>query len=279
VVDRHCSVYLRSTMSSVEFTPSKRGFIIQLKELSYTYDQICTKLGVSKSGAWWTIQCDKIHNTRNTLSRSGHPEAVNDRKRHQVLRKVCGNHCATFVDIAENLYGITACQIQTIAAEHGLHHHVAHRKPFLSAANVKKQLAWAKANEWKDWDKVIWTDEAKIELGECPGHQYVTHGPGEEFLPKNIQPTFHSGRDSIMVWGCISRDQKGPLIRLKMQPGVIDKNGKKQGGGLNGPKYVEQVLCGPLVEFVADMKERKGDRITMVEDGAPSHRSVVAKKA
>jgi hypothetical protein len=48
---------------------------------------------------------------------------------------------------------------------------------------------------------------------------------------------------------------------------------------LNGLKYVEQVLCGPLVEFVADMKERKGDGITMVEDGAPSHRSVVMKKA
>jgi hypothetical protein len=48
---------------------------------------------------------------------------------------------------------------------------------------------------------------------------------------------------------------------------------------LNGPKYVEQVLCGPLVEFVADMKERKSDWITVVEVGAPSHCSVVAKKA
>jgi hypothetical protein len=48
---------------------------------------------------------------------------------------------------------------------------------------------------------------------------------------------------------------------------------------LNGPKYVEQVLHGPLVEFVADMKERKGDGITVVEDGAPSHHSVVVKKA
>ena len=47
-------------MSSVEFTTSKQGHIIQLKELGYTYDQIHTKLGVSKSGAWWTIQHDKI---------------------------------------------------------------------------------------------------------------------------------------------------------------------------------------------------------------------------
>jgi len=66
-----------------------------------------------------------------------------------------------------------------------------------------------------------------------------------------------------------------------MQPEVTDKNGKKQGGGLslNGPKDVEQVLCGPLVKFVADMKEGKGDGITIVEDGAPSHCSIVAKKA
>jgi hypothetical protein len=95
-------------MSSVEFTLSKWGCIIQLKELGYTYDQIHAKLGVSKSGAWWTIQCDKTH---NTLPCSGLPKAVNNQQRHQVLHEVCGNHCATFADITENLYGITACQI------------------------------------------------------------------------------------------------------------------------------------------------------------------------
>ena|SRR5882762_1442812 len=129
------------------------------------------------------IQHDKIHDTHNTLPHSGHPKAVDDHKCCQALCEVHGNHHATFADIAESLSGITACQIQTI---HGLHHCVIHRKPFLCAANVKKQLAWTKANEQKDWDKVIWTNKAKIELGECPGCQYVTCGPGEEFLPKNI---------------------------------------------------------------------------------------------
>ena len=81
-----------------------------------------------------------------------------------------------------------------------------------------------------------------------------------------------------MVWACISHNQKGPLIRFDMVPEIMNEKGKKKGGGLDGSKYVKQVLQGPLKDFVADMKVEQGLNILVLEDGAPSHhRKVTAK--
>ena len=77
----------------------------------------------------------------------------------------------------------------------------------------------------RDWNEVIWTDEAKLELGERLGHRRVMRLPGEEFLPKNIQLTFKSSCKSIMVWGCIAHGVKGPLIKLEFPPATMSEKG------------------------------------------------------
>lgn len=63
-----------------------------------------------------------------------------------------------------------------------------------------------------------------------------------------------------MLWGCIAHNQKGPLIRLDRVPEVMNEKGKKRGGGLDGPKYVKQVLQSPLNDFINELKaERSRD--------------------
>lgn len=156
---------------------------------------------------------------------------------------------------------------------------MARRKPFLSGAVVKKRVQWARENKRRDWEKVIWTDESSIQTGEHPGRQYVTRLPGEEFLPQCIAPTFRSGRKSIMVWACITNHSKGPIIRISTVPEKTDENGKKKGGGLNGKRYAEQIVSGPLKDFWLAEEEANGPGMLVVEDGAPCHRSKVAKKA
>ena len=82
-----------------------------------------------------------------------------------------------------------------------------------------------------------------------------------------------------MVWACIVHDQKGPLIRLDMVPKIMNEKGKKKGRGLDGLKYVKQVLQGPLKDFVVEMRVEWGPNILVLEDGALSHHSKVAAKA
>ena len=58
------------------------------------------------------------------------------------------------------------------------------------------------------------------------------------------------------------------------------ENPKRKGGrGMNGPKYVTQVLQGPLKDFVEEMEAERGHSMLVVEDGAPGHRSKFTKNA
>jgi DDE superfamily endonuclease len=82
-----------------------------------------------------------------------------------------------------------------------------------------------------------------------------------------------------MVWACITQNSKGPLIRLDMVPETTTEKGKKHSGGLNGQKYADQVISGPLKEFWQAAEEEEGPGMLVMEDGVPSHRSIVAKKA
>ena len=53
--------------------------------------------------------------------------------------------------------------------------------------------------------------------------------------------------------------------------------GKKKGGCLNGPCYVDQILQGPLNDFLDMAEEEEGQEVLVVEDGAPCHQSAVAQ--
>ncbi|KAI0083040.1 hypothetical protein BDY19DRAFT_900955, partial [Irpex rosettiformis] len=88
----------------------------------------------------------------------------------------------------------------------------------------------ADENEDRDWNEMLWSDEATFKTGERPGRKLVTH------------VTFRSGRKSLMVWACIANNKPEPILHLQTTPEVIDEKGKKKGGGINGERYVEQVL-------------------------------------
>jgi hypothetical protein len=150
----------------------------------------------------------------------------------------------------------------------------------LTEVAVKKHVQWAKDNKSHDWNTVLWTDESTIELGKCPGCQFVAHWPGKN-IPECIQPTFHSGHKLLMVWGVVAHRWKRPLIRLNMLPEEEDrtKKQKKKGRGLNGSKYVSQVLRRPLKDFIEEIEGKRGHDMLVVEDGAPGHTSKIASRA
>jgi hypothetical protein len=70
-------------------------------------------------------------------------------------------------------------------------------------------------------------------------------------------PTFKSGWQSLMVWGCISHGRRGPLVQI---PSDRQK----------GIDYVQLILSGPLWEFYVEWFDEMGVAVVM-EDGAPIH--------
>ena len=99
----------------------------------------------------------------------------------------------------------------------GLHGRVAKRKPLLRKANKTKRLKFAKKHKnWSpiQWEKLLWSDESKFEIFGTKRRQYVRRRLGGELKVCCLQPTIKHGGGSIQVWGCISAEGVGDLVRV-----------------------------------------------------------------
>lgn len=152
-------------------------------------------------------------------------------------------------------------------------------EPFLLTSAVQKRMQWARDNMGMDWTWLIWTDETMMVLGEKPMHRKVTRRPGEEFLLECIDPQVISGHASLMVWGAIGYNTKGPLIWVDLEPSQSNGKMRTKAEGLNRPKYTEQILRGPFLDFYTQVKNTTGKDILVMENGALAHHAKYTKTA
>jgi transposase len=99
----------------------------------------------------------------------------------------------------------------------------------------ERRLDWAYDHEhWTiEWQWVIWSDECYIILGEHPGIVWVTRAKDEEYDDECTVPFDKQSDKRIMVWGCVMKDSKGPLVVLEYPGG--------KGGGMDAARYQKQV--------------------------------------
>jgi len=107
-----------------------------------------------------------------------------------------------------------------------------------------------------DWRAVLWTDESSFEIGKPSRQIKVWRGKKAKFDPKNLVPTFKSGRVSTMVWGSFFSNKKGPLI-------VVPPGQRK------ATDFIENVYKKALVPFLK--KTDPHHLLTLMEDNAPVH--------
>lgn len=83
----------------------------------------------------------------------------------------------------------------------------------------------------------------------------------EEFDEDCLVPTFKQSNIRIMVWGCMMKGRKEPLVALEYPGG--------QGGGMTATRYQEQVLEGVLLDFWKEMSDER--EVLFQQDNASSH--------
>lgn len=63
-------------------------------------------------------------------------------------------------------------------------------------------------------EKILWSDETKMELfGQNQG-RYTWRKQHTEFHEKNLMPTA-CGEGSIMLWGCLASTDTGNLVKFE----------------------------------------------------------------
>ncbi|CDQ82278.1 unnamed protein product [Oncorhynchus mykiss] len=106
----------------------------------------------------------------------------------------------------------------------------------------------------KEWEKVMWSDETKIELFGLNSTRRVWRKKKDEFNPKNTIPTVKHGGGNIILWGCFSAKGTGQLHRIE--------------GRMDGAMYRE-ILANNLLPSVRALKMGRG--WVFQHDNDPKH--------
>ncbi|KAK3572521.1 hypothetical protein QTP86_034309 [Hemibagrus guttatus] len=146
----------------------------------------------------------------------------------------------------------------------GLYARVTRQKTFLSKRHMTAHLEFAKRH-LKDSqtmrNKILWSDETKIELFGLNGKRHVWRKPGTAHHLANTIHTVKHGGGSIMLWGCFSAAGTGRLVRME--------------GKMNSAMY-RDILDENLLQSALDLG--LGRWVILQQDNDPKHTAKITKE-
>ncbi|KAF4033805.1 DDE superfamily endonuclease [Phytophthora infestans] len=217
------------TGTRVEHSRQIRDLCVAKRHDGQTYQAIADGLKLRVSSVKTIVSNAKKNSHTHSLLRSGRPRKTTVRQDRQIVREAKKNRrlsAGKLVSVVEKGHGI-ALSKQTVRnriKDEGLNGRAAQKKTFLSKKNIK---------------------------AICPG---------EEFKNECLAPTFKSGRETLMVWGCITYEGVGALH-------MCDSN-------ITGA-YYKSILEQNLQATVSVLGI--GSDYKFVQDGAPGHRARLVK--
>ncbi len=248
-------------MRSKELPEELRDRIVARHRYGQGYKNISAALNVPKSTVASIILKWKTFGVTRTLHRAGRLAKLSYRGRRALVREVKKNPKITVAELQRCIREMgESCRKSIITAalhQSGLYGRVARRKPLLSARHMKARMEDSKMVT----NKILWSDETKIELFGLNSKQYVWRKPGTAHHLSNTVPTVKHGGGSIMLWGCFSAAGTGRLVAIE--------------GKMNAAKY-RDILDENLLQSAQDL--RLGRRFTFQQDNDPKHTAKITKE-
>lgn len=198
--------------------------------------------------------------------RSGRPRVTDPRTDRLIVREVERNRFIGAASLAAQLKVKIGIDVhpQTVRnriIDAGMNGRSARKTPYLTKQHKAKRLVYAKKllrkfAEPEDWQRILYTDEASVQLHGSTGKVSVWRRPHEAFEEKCTVPTFKSGRQSLMVWSSVSASGVGTMHFCE--------------ASVTG-EYYRHILR----EEIPITRELLGlpARVSFVHDGAPAHRA------
>ncbi|KAH6936919.1 hypothetical protein HPB50_024082 [Hyalomma asiaticum] len=100
--------------------------------------------------------------------------------------------------------------------EAGLKSRIAAQKPLLRAQNKEKRLQFSRQHAQRsteEWKQVVFTDECTF-TASCDQQARIWRPDNTRYQAKFLQRVSKSGRSTVNVWGMITKDGLGPLVRI-----------------------------------------------------------------
>ncbi|KAG2457325.1 TCB1 transposase, partial [Polypterus senegalus] len=255
-------------MKSKELSVDLRDRIVSRHKSGEYYRNISAALKVPMSTVAYIIRKWKKFETTRTLPRAGRPSKLSDRGKRALVREVTKNPMVTLSELQRSSVerGEPSRRTTISAAIHqsGLYGRVARRKALLSKRHMAAHLEFAKRH-LKDSqtmrNKILWSDETKIELFGVNDRYHVWRKPGTAHHQANTIPTVKHGGGSIMLWGCFSAAGTGRIVMIK--------------GKMTAAMY-RDILKENLLQSALDL--RLGRWFIFQQDNDPKHTAKISKE-
>ena len=192
------------------------------------------------------------------LPRSEAPRKISPRGISMMMRKVRAQPSTTQEELVNDLKAVgttvTKRTISNTLHREGLKSCGTSKVPLLKNAHVQARLKLAKEHlddPEEAWEKVMWSDETKIELFGINLTRRVRRKRNAEYNPKNTIPTVKHGGGNLMLWGCFSAKGTGGLHRIE--------------GRMNGAMYQENLGNNmTMTQNIRPRKQRSGSKTSIV---------------
>ncbi|MBN3277122.1 TCB1 transposase, partial [Polyodon spathula] len=249
-------------MKTKEHSTKVRDKVIQMHALGKGYKIISKYLDIPVSTVESIIRKWKLHHTTEPLPRKGHPSKLSTQTRRRLVRAT-ERPTITLKELQSSMAGrgVMVHQSTISRALHntGLYGRVARKKPLLKKYHLKARLQFVRKHESYPaamWEKVLWSDETKIELFGQNSKRYVWRKPNTAHASRHTIPTMKNGGGSIMLWGCFSSAGTGHLVTIE--------------GRMDGEKYRKI----PQENLLQSAKKLKlGRKFTFQQDNDPKHKA------
>lgn len=246
-----------------ELSVDLRQKIIDFHKSGNSYGEISKRLSIPRSTVQSVIKKFNVFGSTETLPGRGRKRKLSPRSARKICREVDTNPRVELSDIGRMLEAqgtsVSTRTIQRCLNRSGLHGRRPRLKPLHKKCHVAARLNFAKSHLNKEdgfWDRVLWSDETKIELFGRNNGRKIWRKNGEALLPKNTVPTVKHGGGSLMFWGAFSSSGTGELIPIK--------------GIMRSEDYIK-VLDDNLMSTV--LRLGLGRRFIFQQDNDPKHTS------
>ncbi|KAK7223076.1 hypothetical protein V2G26_011079 [Clonostachys chloroleuca] len=173
------------------YSPHKRGRIMQMVELGYTAKEVAEKERVNPRTAYGIASRYRVQKRGQSRDRSGCPTKISEREKRHIMRLIEADPFIRNEDICRQAR--LSCCTRTLTRwlrSEGIQHVYALRRPKLTTTQAQLRLEFAqglinKPISW--WISVIFTDESTVARGEGEKVKWVFCCRGEKLLPKNYR--------------------------------------------------------------------------------------------
>ncbi len=196
------------------------------------------------------------------LHRSGRPRVTTRADEEDIVAAVVADPFENAVNINKNKgSAVSDTTIRRRLREHGFGCRSSAQAERLTVTHKLNRNNFAlQYNNFEGWGRTLFTDESTFLTG-APHKTNVWREIGTRYDEHNIQIIQNSGRASVSVWGCMTRQGLGPIYRVHRT--------------FNRFQYLDvlEILVLPYIEEIFP-----DGNYTFLQDRSPIHTSLICQE-